>query len=170
MLRTIPRALILAALLAAGPAAAQTTEIALGGLRTDPNAPVEISADRLEANQTGGNAVFSGNVVVGQGPLRLAAPRVEVVYAADGSGGVDRVLAMGGVTLTSGPDAAEAEQAVFSIESGQVVMMGNVLLTQGATTIAGQRLTANLEDGTGLMEGRVAVVIPSSRDGGDGSN
>ena len=43
------RALTLAALLLPAAAAAQTTEVQLGGIRSDPNAPVEITADRLQA-------------------------------------------------------------------------------------------------------------------------
>lgn len=155
-------ALTLAASLCAGSLAAQTTEIALGGIRTDRNAPVEITADRLEANQAAGTAVFTGNVVVGQGPLRLTAPRVEVIYAIDDGSRMDRVLASGGVTVASGPDAAEGQEAVYTLADSTIVLTGNVLLTQGATTMAGQRFTANLADGTGRMEGRVAVVIPAA--------
>lgn len=170
MYRPLLRALILAAGLAAGPAVAQTTEVALGGIRTDPDAPVEITADRLEADQAANTAVFTGDVVVVQGPMTMAAPRVDVIYAADGSGVMERVLASGGVTMTSGPDAAEAEDADYTVETGIMVMTGNVLLTQGTTTIAGQRLTAHLDDGTGVMEGRVAVVIPPRQDAETGGN
>ena len=175
MLRSPLRALTLSACLFAGVATAQTTQVALGGIRTDPNAPVEIEADRLVANQEQGSALFSGNVIVAQGPMILSAPQVEVYYSADGSGGMDRVRASGGVTMTSGTDAAEGQEAVYTVESGVVVMTGNVLLTQGNTTLSGQRFVADLSDGTGVMEGRVSVVIPANPDPanpdtGDGSN
>ena len=170
MPRPLFRALTLAALVSAGSLSAQTTKVALGGIRTDPNAPVEITADRLEADQARGTAVFSGGVVVHQGPLTLAAPRVEVIYASDGSGGMDRVLASGGVTMTSGTDAAEAAEAAYDVSAGVVVMTGNVLLTQGPTTLAGQKFTADLSDGTGVMEGRVAVTIPAREGTGTGGN
>lgn len=155
------RALALLALCLAAPSAgAQSTEVKLGGIRTDPAAPVEITADRLEADQGAGIAIFTGNVVVGQGPLRLTAPRVEVFYATDGSGDMERAHATGGVTMTSGEDAAEGEEAVYTIADGIVVMTGDVLLTQTGRTLAGERFVARLDDGTGVMEGRVAVVIP----------
>ena len=162
-------ALCLALLVPVAPLWAQSTEIALGGIRTDRNAPVEITADRLEADQAAGTAVFLGNVVVGQGPLRLAAPRVEVIYATGDTGRMERVLASGGVTMTSGSDAAEGQEAVYTLADSTIVMTGDVLLTQGPTTIAGQRFTANLADGTGRMEGRVAVVIPAAPAPADGT-
>jgi lipopolysaccharide export system protein LptA len=159
-------ALGLAALLAAAPAAAQTTEISLGGLRTDPDAPVQITADRLEADQDSGTAVFTGDVVVIQGQMVMAAPRVEVFYAADGSGTLERVHATGGVTLTSDAEAAEGEDAVYTPADTTVVMTGDVLLTQGTTTLAGQMLTADLSQGTGVMEGRVSMLIPAEAEAG----
>lgn len=171
-MRLAIRALILTAALAVpmlpAPAPAQTTDVRLGGIRTDRNAPVEITADRLEADQAAGRALFTGNVVVTQGPLRLTAPQVEVVYAGDGSGAMDRAVATGGVTMTSGDDAAEGQEAVYTIAEGIIVLTGDVLLTQGPQTLAGQRFTADLDDGTGVMEGRVAVVIPPRADPADG--
>ena len=70
------RPLIIALLLTAGPAAAQN--VAFGAMRADVSAPVEVSADSLSVNQADGSAVFSGNVLIGQGEMRLAADRVTV--------------------------------------------------------------------------------------------
>lgn len=72
----------LIALVFAVPATAQTN-INLGGIAADPSAPVEVTADNLNVDQDTGSAVFSGNVVIGQGDLRLSAPSVQVTYAAD---------------------------------------------------------------------------------------
>ena len=56
-------------------------------------------------------------------------------------------------------DAAEAREAVYSIDSGSIVLTGDVLLTQGPTVMAGQKLTVNLKDGSGLMEGQVTTTF-----------
>ena len=69
--------LILALLL--GTAANAQTNIDLGGISADPKASVEVSADNLSVDQDSGTAVFSGNVVIGQGDLRLSAGSVRVV-------------------------------------------------------------------------------------------
>ncbi len=140
--------------------AAQTTEIPFGNLRQDTSLPVEISAERLEVDQAEGTAMFSGNVVVGQGDMRLKADRIQVIYAAgDDRGRIARLEAAGNVVLVSGAEAAEAERAIYTIESGQVVMEGNVILTQGGNALSSERMLVNLKDGTALLEGRVRTIL-----------
>lgn len=160
--------LALAAQLAAGAAAAQGTQLPFGGLRADPDAPVEISADGLEVSQSDGTATFAGNVVIAQGEMRLSAGQVRVEYATEGEQGqIRRLHASGGVTLATGEDAAEAQEAVYSIAEGTVVMTGEVLITQGRNVISGDKLTVNLTDGTGRMEGRVRTVLQPQQGGGN---
>lgn len=151
------RALILSAGLA-GAAFAQEAKIAFGGLKQDSTLPVEVQADQLAVNNADGSAVFTGNVLVGQGEMRLAAAEVKVKYGADGKT-IDTLLASGGVTISNLADAAEAREALYTIDSGIVVMTGDVLLTQGASAIAGQKLTIDLKSGTGVMEGRVSTTF-----------
>lgn len=145
-------------LLAAAPALAQG-QVAFGGIRADTTKPVEVTADSLTVNQSDGTAVFAGNVLVAQGEMRLSAGEVRVEYAEGDTRRIERLLATGGVTLVSGPDAAEAKEAVYTIESGSVVLTGDVLLTQGPNVLSGQKLTVDLKTGTGSMEGRVKTVL-----------
>jgi lipopolysaccharide export system protein LptA len=81
-----------------------------------------------------------------------------VKYGAD-QNDIEELVASGGVIVTNLGDAAEAEEAVYTIASGQIVLSGNVLLTQGPAAMAGQKLTINLKDGTGVMEGRVTTTF-----------
>mmetsp|Transcript_17998 Transcript_17998/g.27439 ORF Transcript_17998/g.27439 Transcript_17998/m.27439 type:complete len:96 (+) Transcript_17998:3528-3815(+) len=90
--------------------------------------------------------------------MRLAAAKVEVTYRSDGQG-IERLVATGGVTLVSGPDAAEAQRAEYSIDSGVIVMTGDVLLTQGQSALTAERMTVNLNDGTARMQGRVKTIL-----------
>jgi lipopolysaccharide export system protein LptA len=149
--------------LAAAPAVAQQgAQFPFGGLRNDPNLPVEIAADSLAVSQADGTATFTGNVVIGQGEMRLSAANVRVEYAkgaGDAPGKISRLFASGGVTLVNGTEAAEAQEAVYTIESGTVVMTGGVVLTQGQNVVSGDKLTVNLDSGTGTMEGRVRTVL-----------
>src|SRR5690606_27136310 len=89
--------LALAALLAAlsGALAAQEAKVAFGGLAQDTSLPVEVQADMLSVNNADGTAVFEGNVLVGQGEMRLAAARVQVEYGTDGKS-IARLHATGG--------------------------------------------------------------------------
>ncbi|MBE2277279.1 MAG: lipopolysaccharide transport periplasmic protein LptA [Rhodobacteraceae bacterium] len=149
-------ALILA--LAATPAAAQQAAVDFGGLKQDTTLPVTVEADRLAVNNADGSAVFTGNVRVAQGEMRLAAAEVTVAYGQDGTS-ISQLHATGGVTIVNAADAAEAREAIYTIDSGTIVMTGDVLLTQGASTMAGQKLTIHLKDGTGVMEGRVSTTF-----------
>jgi lipopolysaccharide export system protein LptA len=139
-------------------AMAQQATVAFGGLRQDTTLPVEIEADSLTVNNADGTAVFTGNVLVGQGDMRLSAGAVRVEYGTDGKT-INRLFASGGVTLANQSEAAEAQEAVYTIGSGEVVMTGQVLLTQGQTALSGQKLVINLQSGTGTMEGRVQTTF-----------
>lgn len=150
--------LLVAVLLTTGVAMAQQASIKFGGIRQDTSAPVEVTSDQLSVNNADGSAVFSGNVLVVQGEMRMTAGEIRVEYA-QGGAGIERLHATGGVTLVSPTEAAEAVEAVYTIGTGNVVMQGNVLLTQGSSTLAGDRLTVNLTDGTGTMDGRVKTVF-----------
>jgi lipopolysaccharide export system protein LptA len=149
--------LVLTLALAAASAEAQQ-KIAFGDLNQDTSQPVQVTADQLAVNNADGTAVFSGNVVVTQGEMKLAAGEVKVTYGTK-QNDIESLVASGGVTVTNLGDAAEAREAVYTIDSGVIVLAGDVLLTQGPSAMAGQKLTINLKDGTGVMEGRVTTTF-----------
>lgn len=159
MLRRLCTALVLA-VLAGAPVAAQegSTSVAFGSLKGDPGLPVEVTADQLSVNQADGTALFTGNVLVGQGLLRLSSAELRVEYDDTGRA-ITRMHATGGVTLVNGAETAEGQEAVYTLADGLVVMTGDVLLTQGSSAISGSRLTVDLNGGTGVMEGRVTTVF-----------
>lgn len=142
---------------AAGGLAAQTS-VQIGGLQQDSTLPVEVESDVLTVDQQTGVAVFTGNVKVVQGDMTITAQEARVEYTPEGNA-IEKVFFFGDVLFVSPTDAAQAEEAVYTLPSGEVVMSGSVLLTQGRTTIAGNRLTYDLDAGTGVMEGRVQTTF-----------
>ena len=142
----------------ASPAVSQGANIAFGNIKQDTNAPVEVSANVMDINQNTGSAVLSGNVLIGQGAMRLSAASVSIVYNSDRSQ-IAQMKASGGVTLVSGEDAAEAAQAEYNVTSGMIVLSGNVLLVQGQTAITADRMRVDTTAGTAKMEGRVKTVL-----------
>ena len=159
MLRGLPKIILVLSLVVAPLlVSAQGTTIDFGGLTTDTTLPVDVTADSLTVTQSDGVAVFSGNVLVTQGDMKLSAAEVRVEYGTDGTG-ISRLFASGGVTLKAGTDAAEAVEAVYTVATGEVVMQGHVLLTQGQAAISGEKLVVSLKDGTGKMEGRVTTTF-----------
>jgi len=141
---------------------AQGTNIAFGGLSHDSTLPIELSADELSINQADGTAKFVGNVVIGQGDMRISAGSVLVEYAStegDATGEISRLVASGGVVLVNGAEAAEAAEAIYTIATGEVVMSGGVILTQGRNALSADRMVVNLKEGTAYMVGRVKSII-----------
>ncbi len=149
---------LLVALGFSGPAFAEGTGVAFGGLKADTTLPVEVTADSLSVDQASGQAIFEGNVLVVQGAMRLSAAKIRVEYAADGQK-ISKLYATGKVMIVNATDAAEAEEAVYTIDSGEVVMTGDVLLTQGQAAIRGQTLVIDLKSGTGKMAGGVTTTF-----------
>lgn len=62
-------------------------------LESDANAPIEIAADRLDLNDQAGTAIYTGDVDMQQGSMKLTADRVEI--ARNAAGAVSRVTATG---------------------------------------------------------------------------
>lgn len=139
-------------------ALSQGAQVAFGSSQQDSSLPVEVTSDNLNVNQADGTAIFTGNVIIGQGEMRLTAPRVLVVYLEDQSG-IERLQATGGVTLVSGEDAAEAARANYNIETGLIEMYGDVLLVQGINALTADKMFVNTRNGTARMTGRVKTVL-----------
>ncbi|SLN30131.1 Lipopolysaccharide export system protein LptA precursor [Roseovarius albus] len=149
--------------LSAGAVWAQSGQVAFGSEPHDNEQPVEVTSDNLDVDQTAGTAVFTGDVVVIQGEMRLSAPRVLVVYNEDRSG-IKRLEATGGgVILVNGPDVAEGNRADYDVETGLMDMHGNVILVQeGGNTITGDKLHVDTLAGTAKVDGRVkTILLPS---------
>lgn len=144
--------------LLAAPVFSQGANVAFGNMQQESSGPVEISADNMAINQNTGTGELTGNVLIGQGDLRLSAASVDVVYSQDRKQ-IASLKASGGVTLVSGEDAAEANTAVYDISSGQIVLTGDVLLVQGPTAITADSMQVDTEAGTARMEGRVKTVL-----------
>ncbi|MCG6656465.1 lipopolysaccharide transport periplasmic protein LptA [Halomonas campisalis] len=94
-------ALALGGLLLAGTALHATTATA-----HDARAPIEVEADRLDLDDRAGTAVYTGEVDIRQGTLRVTGDRVEIQRNAAGE--LSRAIATGErAYLEQQPDPAE---------------------------------------------------------------
>ncbi|MCH8465419.1 MAG: LptA/OstA family protein [Roseinatronobacter sp.] len=148
--------------LGSAPLAAQGTNLTLSGMNAVRGLPVEIRADQLEVDNTTGETVFSGNDVLGQCEMRIAAPLIRIFYATEGERRIERLEASGGVTLVTSEEAAEAQDAIYEVVLGTVRMLGDVILTQGQNILSGDRLDVNLRTGQGRMDGNVRTLIQTN--------
>ena len=72
----------------------------------DRNAPVDVSADRIEVQDRADRAIFAGNVHVKQAELTLDAARFTVAYSSSGGVQIRRLDAAGGVVVNSPSETA----------------------------------------------------------------
>ena len=151
--------ILAAAAVAASAALAQVKQeqptSALKGHNT--NAPVDVTADRIEVQERADRAVFSGNVHATQADLTLDTPRLTVAYAtAQGSGGnvqIKRLDAAGGVVVRDPSETARGDFGVYDLDRKLITLIGNVQLTRDNNQVNGSRLVIDLNSGRAVIDG-----------------
>ena len=149
-------AALAAATLGGGLAFAQEGISALKG--HDSRAPIDVSAERAEAQDRSDRAVFAGDVVVKQGNLTLRTARITLAYTNNGGLDIDRIDASGGVVVTSPSEIARGDFAVYNPDEALITMVGNVRLERGGSHLSGARLTIDLDTGRAVMDGGLRGV------------
>ncbi len=145
-----------AATLGAGLAQAQSGISALKG--HDSNAPIDVDAARLEAQDRADRAIFSGNVIVRQGTLTLRTDRLTLAYTSANGIDINRIDASGGVVVTSPTETARGDFAVYDLDHKLITMIGHVRLDRNGSYLNGGRLTLDLNTGRAVMDGGLRGV------------
>jgi lipopolysaccharide export system protein LptA len=127
----------------------------------DSKAPIDLSADRAEAQDRADRAIFAGNVVVKQGELTLRTARLTLAYASQNGIDINRIDASGGVTVVSPSETARGDFAVYDLNEALITMVGNVRLEREGSFLSGARLTIDLDTGRAVMDGGVRGVNQS---------
>ena len=122
----------------------------------DSNAPVDVTADRIEVQDRADRAIFAGNVHVRQAELLLDTQRLTVAYSGGvGGGGVQirRLDAAGGVTVTSPSEKARGDFGIYDLDRKLITLIGNVRLARGENLVSGARLVIDLDSGRAVIDG-----------------
>jgi lipopolysaccharide export system protein LptA len=121
------------------------------------NAPVDVTADRIEVQGRADRAIFVGNVHATQAELTLETDRLTVAYSnsPQNNGGVQirRLDAAGGVIVRSPSETAKGDFGIYDLDQKLITVIGNVQLTRGANVVNGQRLVINLDTGRAVVDG-----------------
>ena len=134
------------------------------GLKTDPDAPIEIEADQLDIFDQKQIAIFKGNVNAKQGETHLNTATLTIHYSGGGTGtaqSITRLEAAGGVRVTQKDQTATGNNAFVNMETEVITLSGNVVLTQGENVLRGSKLTINMRSGA-------AQLVSSGKSGGQG--
>lgn len=120
------------------------------------NAPVDVSADRIEVQDRADRAVFAGNVHAVQQDLTLDTPRLTVAYSG-GTGGnnvqIHRLDAAGGVVVKSPSETAKGDMGIYDLDRKLITLIGNVQLDRENNQVSGQRLVIDLDSGRAVVDG-----------------
>jgi lipopolysaccharide export system protein LptA len=162
-LRTCRALLAVLAIFAASPLAALTG---------DDRQPINIAADQVELDQRNGLSIYSGNVELTQGSMRLNAGRVIVNYA---DRHVRKVVAEGTPALyrqrQDGEEAeilARAQRMELHTGSGQLILQDDAELSQGGNRFSSQRIVydtvnSRITAGAGAPDNGDAAAAPADR-------
>lgn len=153
-----PILISLAGTLAAIAALAQAQEPVSALKGHDANAPVDVTADRIEVQDRADRALFIGNVHVRQASLTLDTARLTVAYSSAGGIQIDRLDASGGVVVRSPSETARGNFGVYDLNRRLITVVGDVQLSTGGSTIRGSRLVIDLDSGRAVVDGGPAGV------------
>ena len=120
------------------------------------NAPVDVTAQRIEVQDRADRAIFAGNVHVTQAELTLDTPRLTVAYSG-GQGNsnpqIRRLDAAGGVTVKSPSETARGDFGIYDLDRKLITLIGNVQLNREQNQINGARLVIDLDSGRAVVDG-----------------
>lgn len=148
-----------------------TKGIAFGAtFKTDPNAPVQIEAARLDVDDTAKQAVFTGDVRAIQGDFIIRANEVAATYtgsaglnatgstdqtnlASKGAAQLSRIKAKNNVKITSNEgQTATGDWADFDPKANTATLGGDVVLTQGKNIVRGTKLVIDMNTGESVIK------------------
>jgi lipopolysaccharide export system protein LptA len=129
------------------------------------NHPIEISADRLEANDAKKVVLFSGNAVATQGDRVIKAEKIFLYYKKEErdpgreglrdigkTGDLEKMEAKGHVSVSQGDRLVTGDQAVYYQESQKIVMTGSAVMQQGNNIVRGDKIEVFLNENRGVVE------------------
>jgi lipopolysaccharide export system protein LptA len=147
----MPALFLLAVLVVAAPALAQSGK------------PVRITADSFVIDDRGGEAVFSGAVVVSREGLTVKADKVTVSYGSGGPEDIRRFVATGRVAVSTAGQEATGGRAEFDPRSQRLRLTENVKVVNSAGTVSASELVVDLKANrttfSGTGGGRVTGVF-----------
>jgi lipopolysaccharide export system protein LptA len=135
---------------------------------TGSREPVEISADRMEADDASKVLVFIGHAVAQQGDVTINGDRLTIHYTAK-DGDVDRIIAEGNVRITQKERVATGGRAEYFRAEERVVMTGSPKVSEGSNSVQGDEVILYVRENRSVVKsgqgGRVSAVFqPKERE------
>jgi lipopolysaccharide export system protein LptA len=122
--------------------------------------PLNIDAGKLDYFDQEQKLVYSGSVIVTNGPSTLKASRITIFLEGKGAAGaatsndrVKHIEADGPVTMVSKDQIGTGDHGSYDKAENKVYLTGNVTLTQGENVVKGDRLVYDVTSGVATVQG-----------------
>ena len=140
-------------------------------LDSDRDQPVNLEADHATFNQKTGVTIYSGNVIITQGTIRIQADNV--IANLDENNSIKDVRATGKpakfqqkISPDKGIAYGEGDQVYYDAAPSQITLTGHAKITQDGSTFNGNTLRYGMKqgdiEGNGNKQQRVQMIIPPS--------
>lgn len=152
---------------------------AVAGLGQNAKGPLDVRSQKLDIDDAGKQALFSGGVTAQQGDSVLQSSGLKVVYegktplpgqaapSVDSAEGarVSALLASGNVVVTAGADRRIQSDAVeFDVKADRALFTGAAVeITQGKNRLAGRRLLVDRKSGRSSLSSPGEGRLPAGR-------
>ena len=154
---------VLAAWLVAVPVA-QSAPVPAGqrALSLDSDQPIAVNADSFLADLNGETGIYTGNVIVIQGRVRLHADEVKVTAP---GGRASRMEAQGHVIVDSPSGQAVGDAGIYEVGEQVLRLNGHVVLTKEANVMRGNALEISMVTGLARVTAGGAPAQPGQPPG-----
>ncbi len=113
--------------------------------------PIDITSERLEADDAARQIHFIGNVVAKQGDVTLYAREMVVTLQPKGQE-IDRIEAFDDVRIVQGERVATGQKGVYLSKKGQIVLTGSPQVHQGEDVVTGDEITVFLDESRSIVK------------------
>ena len=124
------------------------------------NEPLEITSDRMRSESGGVKIIFSGNVVIYKGDLKITSDMLEV-YNSEDTKETDEIVAIGNVFITRGLKKATGDKAVYIDKLQKIILTGTPKATawEEDSMIEGREMIFLLEKDRFVVNERVRMKM-----------
>lgn len=147
---------------------AGTAPAAPAPVSADSREPVEITADRLEADEAARTLVFIGHAVAKRSDVTIYGDRL-TMHTADGGRGLERIVAEGHVRIVQGERVATGDKAEYFRAEERMVLTGSPQVSEGANSVQGHEITLFFKENRSVVksggDGRVNAVFQPPGEG-----
>jgi len=119
--------------------------------------PITYSADALRYNDGEGRLTLEGKVDIVQGPARLRAATVTILFQSAtpnanlASGDIKYMQADGDVYYVRPDQEARGDRAVYTADRDMIVFSGNVVMAGETSVIQGDVMAISVKEGAGVI-------------------